>query len=1268
MLKRLLSSVFLCFALVFGTVSAASGASYTVKYDCDIGTGTMTQGTATGGSLYTPKASQCTPPAGSHFAGWVVYGTSDIRYPEQPFTYNYGTNTVFVAKYHKGKFSVETGQIAANGTFSFTMSAKGTFTVLCGDNGTLSGTGVQVDGETIVRSNTTEATYTCTYPAAGSYIIQFDSTSVTQYSKPSSNYYTGDPSTTTVKSPLGFVNNTNVVAIFGSLSNLFPYVSSTYYPRFVHAFYGCTSLWYIPQDLFGTITTNTSTIYVFYSTFRGCTSLITVPGKLFSSVSVIGSSGFSSTFNNCSNLSEIPEGFFANVSITSTGQTGVFGSTFANCTTIRTIPKDLFAGITDTASGLFYGTFSGCSGLESIPAKLFMSVNPSTTGGAMSLFQGTFKNCTNLIDIEDGLFDGVTRLGTSTFNETFSGCSKLKKIPDLFVNLNNASGSSAFKNTFSGCSMLQFVPEKLFFGVTAGNSNMFEQTFLDCTALTEVPNGMFGNVASGGSSMFKGTFKGCTMLESLPTDLFASINSTSSSHTGMFYETFSGCTSLKAVPSDVFAGIPTGAQNMFYGTFYDCTNLKDIGSDGGGLFRNISNTASTATHMFYQTFYGCSKLLYVPADTFAQIPVGAAYMFYQTFRGCTDLEAIGDGLFKSIQTTTSSDTYMFNQTFYGCSSLSAIPDDTFAGITVGASYMFGDTFYGCSSISAIGPLFENINTTTGATYMFSSTFRGCANVTYVDKFLFKHITDAPTGMFSQTFSGNSSLVNIRADLFSNIQSVASNTFYSTFFGCSSLTGIPVGLFSGITTLNTPNSLFFQTFSGCSSLTEIPDDLFDKITTSAESMFGSTFTNCTGLRSIPETLFRRISVGAKSLFNSTFSGCTGLRSIPDALFANITTGAETMFTRAFYGCTGLTGYVPKKLFRGLIENHVSPSTNMFNHTFTSTGLSTSCGTGMQEAWTGTSEWNTYVSYKTSPWNSSTVKVSCEYVSYTVTYNCGNCTGGSQTPPNSTTVTYNSSFSPASNSGRCIAPNSGYTFAGWAVSNTNPVVYRQPNTSFTWNYTENKTFTATCNPRNVTMNWFGEDGTTPFTPSNSAANQCVYDTSVTIPSNTPSKSGYHFVGWCLDTGLSPYWSEEWDMGYATSGLYWDASHARWEPIVQNGYTMYDEFGSGATSGGLNPGEWGYTFDTSTGKELLGRALCSATPGTHAQSGTPNQNTSGQHCWCAGIKYAESCEIASPSWVYSYNLNTEADCNAECAVQCVSDVYSDIDFGQAIFGVTQ
>lgn len=1307
MLKRLLSSVFLCFALVFGTVSAASGVSYTVKYDCGIGTGTMTAGTATGGSLYTPKASQCTPPTGSHFAGWTVENLGDRRYPEQPFVYNYGTPTVFVAKYHKGKFSVETGQIAANGTFSFTMSAKGTFTVLCNDNGTLTGTGVQVDGETIVRSNTTQDTYTCTYPAAGSHIVFFDSTSVTEYSKPSPESFSSDPSTTTVKSPLGFVNNTNVVAIFGSLSNLFPYVSSTYYPRFVFAFYGCTSLWYIPQGLFETITTSLSTQYVFYRTFQGCISLITVPGKLFSMVSVIGRAGFHSTFRNCSNLREIPKGFFANVSISATSQSSLFLGTFAGCTTIRTIPKDLFAGITDTASGVFDSTFGGCSNLESIPAELFMSVNPSTTNRAEELFKNTFKDCTSLTDIEDGLFDGVTRLGTATFQGTFSGCSNLKEIPDLFVNLSNASGSSAFAGTFSGCSKLRVVPEKLFFGVTAGSDNMFKQTFLDCVSLPEVPNGMFGNVASGGSSMFQETFKGCIALSLLPRGLFASINSTSSSHTSMFQETFSGCTSLSIVPYDTFAQIPVGAPSMFQETFAGCTSLTSIGQDGEGLFQSIETTAITDSQMFKGTFNGCSALEYVPSDTFKRIAVGAPSMFASTFQGCTSLRDIGRGLFSYVRTTitqTGSATHMFDSTFYDCTNLRAIPDDLFGGITYAPSDIFRGTFQNCTSVTTV-------------------PYR----------------------------------------LFNGIADVEDSVFYSTFKGCTGLTTIGAHLFDSLRASNRSRRLFLETFMGCTSLTVLPDGLFSVVETGAESMFESTFEGCTGLIDIGYNVFHSVRTGADDMFKRTFYGCTGLTSLPGGFFLNLGSVAPSIFEGMFQGCTNLSGFIPQDFFGALEANNFPTASNMLLNTFSNTGLLTTCPTHMQNY----APLNTY---KNQPWNSGTVKVSCEYMSYQVTYVNGGHSG-SLPSPNPTTAQYNTSFRPATNNltpdtgysadgwriqgtnvviprGSSITwtydtpqileptfkPNvsgaitlnsdryanssastpvvnatvnaalspvyskygigvyasrnnansgtnqitslttlpqlTGCTFAGFytgkAGSGTQVINSSGQYLSAAYTQVPNNNTTATWYANwtqcNVALNWFNEDGTTPVTPSNQAANQCVYDTTVTVPNNTPNKSGYHFVGWCINQPLSSYWSD-----VQNEILTFDAQHLRWEPSVPfpDGHTMDDEFVDGSTSGGLNPGEWGVTFSTG---ELLGRTLCSTTSGTYKQTGNPDENIAGDNCWCAGTKYGNSCQISPLSWVYYGNYGVGV-CETHCAYWCATETSSYSNgYRAAMFGATQ
>lgn len=76
-------------------------------------------------------------------------------------------------------------------------------------------------------------------------------------------------------------------------------------------------------------------------------------------------------------------------------------------------------------------------------------------------------------------------------------------------------------------------------------------------------------------------------------------------------------------------------------------------------------------------------------------------------------------------------------------------------------------------------------------------------------------------------------------------------------------------------------------------------------------------------------------------------------------------------------------------------------------------------------------------------------SCEPLKYTVTYSCGDGTG---TAPASATATYNATFTPANNS--CTRTN--WQFNGWLVSGTTDT--KSAGASFTWQYLENKKFTA------------------------------------------------------------------------------------------------------------------------------------------------------------------------------------------------------------------
>ena len=123
-------------------------------------------------------------------------------------------------------------------------------------------------------------------------------------------------------------------------------------------------------------------------------------------------------------------------------------------------------------------------------------------------------------------------------------------------------------------------------------------------------------------------------------------------------------------------------------------------------------------------------------------------------------------------------------------------------------------------------------------------------------------------------------------------------------------------------------------------------------------------------------------------------------------------------------------------------------------------------------------------------------------YTVTYSCN---GGTGTAPSNQTATENQSFTPAANT----CSKDGYSFSGWAVSGTNDV--KPAGTAFTWEYTENKTFTAQWTGNTVPITWY--NGNTQLTvPSN--AQSCEYGGTLTLPPEpTPPAPGLIFAGWTI-----------------------------------------------------------------------------------------------------------------------------------------------------------
>ena len=512
-------------------------------------------------------------------------------------------------------------------TFKFTMSAKGTFYVDCGNGGTLTSTANDVINNTITRSTTTVATYTCTWGTAGAQTIQFGGTAT--------GYSTG----TTTAAISFYISSggtqANIASISGNLSTMFPYISGNAatgaQPRFYQTFYGATSLTSIPDTLFANYTMGATSM--FSSTFSGCTGLTSIPENLFfpNATSVTGQGYmFQQTFYNCKGLTSIPANLFAKVT---SGATYMFYQTFQNCTALTSIPENLFFPNATSVTGqsyMFYSTFSGCSGLTTIPANLFFPNATSVTGQSY-MFSYTFSGCSGLTTIPTNLFAKITTSATYLFQGVFYNCGGLTSIPEnlFFPNATSVSGQTyMFAYAFTSCGKLTSIPENLFANVTSGATYMFYSTFNNCTGLTSIPENLFfpnATSVTGQNNMFNNTFSSCTSLTYIPEKLFSKITSAASN---LFYATFSGCTKITGyIPKSTFAGLiangsPT-ANYMWQNTF---TNTKLVSSCPSGTTTIDTTYKGTNQSSDYYVKWGnyamcegdagldCSAGYYLPAN------------------------------------------------------------------------------------------------------------------------------------------------------------------------------------------------------------------------------------------------------------------------------------------------------------------------------------------------------------------------------------------------------------------------------------------------------------------------------------------------------------------------------------------------------------------------------------------------------------------------------------------------------------------------------
>ena len=849
--------------------------TYIINYALNSGTHGATHPTS---ATYDTAFTVSNPTrAGYIFAGWNITGM------ENGVTHTLGSSTstgtsangivatsfknlratsgtvTFTAQWQQEKFSVTT--TSSTTSLIFSLSAKGTFYVDCGDGGTLNGTGVS--GNTITRTNTTSAEYTCSW-SSGTHTVRFAGSADNSGSPYNTN--TSIPAISFYKSSGG--TQAKIASATGSLSALFPRISATagQYPTFFATFMNATSLTSVPDTLFANLQGGAG---MFNSTFRG-TGLTSVPAGLFGGVTTAADGMFTATFRGCSNLTTIYAGLFGNIT---GGATDMFNNTFRDCSKLSAIPTGLFAHINTSASQMFMSTFYGCSALNSIPTGLFSGITGSAS--ATSMFGHTFRGCTNITAIPDDLFSNITTASQTLFQNTFYGCSKLAG----------------------------YIPPTTFAGLIGAGSppatNMWDGTFSGTNLIT--------NCATVNKSQYITHYEGSTNGSTWN----GKVSCRNACTSGMFEYGTDGCA------NNLFSITTTSSTSSFSfkmsakGTFW--VNWGD------GTSQVITRTNTTPTeysHTYASTGSYTIKFSGVATEYNAD-PDVAAITFYKESGGTQNKIAsvsgsLGD-LFEQFSDEPG-DYPSFYQTFRGATSLGpTIPFKLFDGIS-GGEDMFKETFYDCVSLTSVpAGLFMLISD--GAPGMFDSTFSGATGLATLPNGLFASIETPAEDMFRETFS-TTNLSSVPADLFGGLTSGAAGMFEATFFDATNLTSVPAGLFSNITSTANDEFMFAQTFQGCSKLTTVPGTLFNGITKGAPGMFDRTFSQ-TGLTSIPAGLFSHVTTAANELFTGTFDNNSQLTSyIPPTTFAGLIANshptATNMWKNTFRdtnvatSCTSYTG--------------------------------------------------------------------------------------------------------------------------------------------------------------------------------------------------------------------------------------------------------------------------------------------------------------------------------------------------------------------------
>lgn len=477
-------------------------------------------------------------------------------------------------------------------------------------------------------------------------------------------------------------------------------------------FYGCTSLYYMPQLWFENVTKVGNNC--FSSMFSGC-SVLSEP--LVIKATTIGTTAFSEMYTNTNiYMSETEDEEYATPWYCYQGGYAVFNNTKGTFTgnpetgktyylrqqaiLLKSDAKTNFTFKTASTANLQTSTdnntwtdYTTSSEVTAVDGKLYIRGKNNTAAIATSTTQN-FQITSDTNDVRvNGYLPSLVRYNKQTptvyiYQYQFIFINQTALISSKKLRTNDSSSNYMYRSLFNGCINMVNAMESL--PATAVKMYMYTGTFYNCKALKTVPTMSITSIASYGLQQM---FYGCRKLED------ASNISIITNYVNQYslQSVFDGCIYLDKLPTIQITG--TVAQSGLLGMFTGCESMIDASavSIDANLYDNACQTMFSNCYRLKKpaTFGNDCKLVAIKSS-------GAGYNCYGMYLNCYNLQEMPDlpmpsltnccylSMFtycyslrtaKKIQATGNIPYAAMQSMFSYCYNLESVPTDMLSGLT-----------------------------------------------------------------------------------------------------------------------------------------------------------------------------------------------------------------------------------------------------------------------------------------------------------------------------------------------------------------------------------------------------------------------------------------------------------------------------------------------------------------------------------------------------------------------------------------------------------